>query len=672
MALTVGIDIGGTFTDIVVIDEESGEVSVTKTLSTISNRADGVLVGLRKLGVQLPDVSRIVHGMTVATNAILERKGANVALITTEGFRDVLEIGRTQRMTFTMFDPYFVKPSPIVNRRLRFEVRERVLHDGSVETPVAEDDIRHACKAANTAGAESFAICFINSHQNAKHEALAARIVTEEARGKPISISSEVVSEYREFERFSTTAVNAFVQPVMAHYLASFDERLRAAGYVGPIYVMASSGGTMDAQRAAQMPVTTLFSGPAGGVVGAIGATHSTPHQNIISYDMGGTSTDVCLIKDGAASFATQSIVAGMPIKVPQVNINTVGAGGGSIAWVNDGSLRVGPRSAGSTPGPICYSRGGTEITVTDANLLLGRIGASSLLDGELTLDVETVSAAMEALCAQVGMTDKFELAEGIIRLAVVKMANAIREISLQRGHDPAAFALLALGGAGPMHAAETAGELGIARVVVPRYPGNLSALGLVSSDLRLDYSTSFRVLLDTMDLVRAIADFDRMVARGKQELAKGGNQQTMSVARFIDLRYSGQAFELTIPIASDEISTAALRESFVAEYVRQYGHKQDQGAIEVVALRLAVTAAVPRPSVAPPRAALSREARTMREACFQGVRASTPVLRRESLGPGFREDGPMIIEEFGATTVVPPSWRAELEPNGNILLTLQ
>ncbi len=670
MAFTVGIDIGGTFTDIVVINEATGEVRVTKTLSTLNNRADGMLDGLRKLEVPLAEVSRVVHGMTVATNAMLERNGAKVALITTRGFRDVLEIGRTQRMTFTMFDPYFVKPAPIVGRQLRFEVGERVLHDGSVERALDEEEVRGACRLAREAGAEAFAICFINSHRNARHEEHAARIVAEETGGRPISISSEVVPEYREFERFSTTAANAFVQPVISHYLASFDERLRAAGYEGPVYIMASSGGTMDAQRAARMPVTTLFSGPAGGVVGAIGATHRTAHRNIISYDMGGTSTDVCLIEDGAASFATQSIVAGMPIKVPQVNINTVGAGGGSIAWVDNGSLRVGPRSAGSTPGPVCYGRGGSEITVTDANLLLGRVGERSLLDGEIVLDMGAAQAAMDRLCEEVGMRDAHGLAEGVIRLAVVKMANAIREISLQRGHDPAEFALLALGGAGPMHAAEAAAELGIARVVIPRYPGNLSALGLVSSDLRLDYSTSFRVPLVAMQAERADSAFERMIERGRHELRESGHQEAISSTRLVDLRYSGQAFELTIALDPGPISAGALREAFVAEYVRQYGHKQDQGDIEVVALRVAVTARVPRPNMAPPRAAGTSARRTTREAQFQGVRAPVPVLRRESLDTGFAEDGPMIIEEFGATTVVPPSWRASLEPNGNILLT--
>ncbi len=668
--LTVGIDIGGTFTDIVVIDETSGDVHVTKTLTTPGNRADGMLNGLRKLDVPLAQVSRIVHGMTVATNAMLERKGAKVALITTEGFKDVLEIGRTQRMTFTMFDPYFVKPAPIVSRQLRFEVRERVLHDGSIDAALDEADVREACRLANQAGAEAFAICFINSYRSPRHESMAAQIVAAEAKGKPISISSEIVPEYREFERFSTTAANAFVQPVMSHYLGGLDGRLRSEGYAGPIYIMASSGGTMNAARAAQMPVTTLFSGPAGGVVGAIGATDGTPYRNLISYDMGGTSTDVCLIRNGSASFATQSIVAGVPIKVPQVNINTVGAGGGSIAWADNGSLRVGPRSAGSAPGPACYGRGGTEVTVTDANLLLGRIGARSLLDGELELDVREADAAMQRLQSEVGMSDKCALAEGVIRLAVVKMANAIREVSLQRGHDPGAFALLALGGAGPMHAAEAANELGIAKVIVPRYPGNLSALGLVSSDLRLDYSTSFTSPLASMNLSRAAAEFERMFARGANELRESGHQEAISAAHYVDLRYSGQAFELTIPVDSAEIRTEALREAFVAEYVRQYGHKQDEGVIEVVALRLAVTAKVRRPSVAPPRVAATRAHRTTREVQFHGVRALTPILRREALEPGFAEDGPMIIEEFGATTVVPPAWRASLEHNGNILLS--
>lgn len=668
--LTIGIDVGGTFTDLVVIDEVSGEIATTKTLSTPSNQADGVLTALRKLEVDLSSVRRIVHGMTVATNAVLERRGAKVAVITTEGFRDVLEIGRTQRMTFTMFDPYFVRPQPLAARPLRFEVRERVAADGRVVKPLCRQNVLEICARAKAAGAEAFAICFLNSYKNPEHERAAAAILNEVFDEPTVSVSSEIVPEYREYERFTTTVTNAFVQPVMSRYLQSFESRLRDAGYGGPIYIMASNGGSMDVGTAARRPVNTLFSGPAGGVVGSIQAAEGTRYGDLISYDMGGTSTDVCLIQDRTPSFSSQSLVTGIPIKVPQLNINTVGAGGGSIAWAEGGSaLRVGPRSAGSVPGPACYGKGGTEPTVTDANLFLGRIGASSLLDGEMDLDTAAAERAIRDLTAELGMIDPYEVAEGIIALAVVHMANAIREISLQKGHDPRDFALVALGGAGPMHAAETAAEIGMRSVIVPQFPGTLSALGLLSSELRNDYVASYRATLDDVDWRAVGQTFETLFLRGRDHFeATGLGRETISGVRSLDLRYAGQAFELTIPFADPELDTQTVQERFASEYSRQYGHVQGQSAIEIVALRMAVKAAITRPNVGVSQSRGGVESR-MWDVYFAGTMRKTPVLHRGSLPEGFELQGPAIIEEFGSTTIVPPSWNVSVQANGNLLM---
>jgi len=394
--LTLGIDVGGTFTDLVVMDPTSGRTTVHKVFSTARNQADGVLAALDAAGVNLYEVGRVVHGMTVATNAILERRGATVAVLTTAGFRDVLEIGRTQRMTTTMFDPYFVRPQPLAARPLRFEVAERMRADGSVEKALNGEDVERASREALAAGAESLAICFLHAHRNPSHEQQARDILRRCAPALPASLSSEIVPEYREYERFATTVANAYVKPVMDAYLRSFEERLRERGYRGPIYIMASNGGAMDVGHARERPVQTLFSGPAGGVVGSVQACSTEGFRNLISYDMGGTSTDVCLIQDGHPASATQTVVSGVPIKVPQLSINTVGAGGGSIAWIEGGTtLRVGPRSAGAEPGPASYGRGGKDPTVTDANVVLGRLAPGSLLGGSMRLDVR---AAIEAV----------------------------------------------------------------------------------------------------------------------------------------------------------------------------------------------------------------------------------------------------------------------------------
>ena len=670
--LTVGIDVGGTFTDLVIMDGANGEVRTTKTPSTPRNQAEGVLAGLKDLGIDLRDVDRIVHGMTVATNATLERSGARVALLTTRGFRDVLEIGRTQRMTFTMFDPYFERARPIVERPMRYEALERVKFDGTVLVPLDEAGVLAACDRARADGAEAVAICFINAHANPAHERRAAELVSRALPGVAVSVSSEIVAEHREYERFSTNALNAYVQPPMARYLASLGTRLREAGFSGSLYIMSSSGGVMSMETAMQRPVQTLFSGPAGGVVGSIEAARSSGFRNLISYDMGGTSTDVCLIRDLAPTTTIQSLISGIPVKIPQLNIVTVGAGGGGVGWGEGGrKLCVGPQSSGAMPGPACYGRGGELATVTDANLFLNRLGTASLLGGRMTLDHAASERAMKRLAGELGMSDPFEVAEGILKLAVLRMANAIREISIQKGQDPRDFVLVALGGAGPMHAAEVAQDIGIETVLVPIHPGNLSALGLLTSELRRDYSSTFLAesrMADWDEIGRRLAG---LVAAGEAEMRRSGPAD-LSVRHemALDLRYAGQAFELTIPVRAAALEREQVERDFEEEYGRQYGHKQPGASVQIVSLRVAIKGAVPQRELRnAPRRPVAGDERQYRDIRFARKTYRSPVVQRQALQVGTALEGPCVIEEFGATTIVPPAWVAVMDEVGNIIL---
>jgi N-methylhydantoinase A len=658
----VGVDVGGTFTDVVAVDPGSGSVRVFKVPSTPENQAQGVLAGILGLRGSCAGIQRIVHGTTVATNALLEGEGADVALVTTAGFRDIIEIGRCRRMVpDSMFDTKFIRPSPLVPRRLRFEVRERIRASGEVLTPLAADEIEHVAARIRGEGVTAVAICFLHAYANPEHEAQAKAILARCLPDLFICTSAEVLPELREFERFSTTVMNAYIAPVMRRYIAALARDLNAQGYAGDVYTMASSGGIMNSVMAVSHPVRTILSGPASGVNGAVFVGRTAGASDLITYDMGGTSTDVCLVENLEPQIATQAVVGGMPVSTPQVEIHTVGAGGGSIAWRDvDGALRVGPRSAGAVPGPACYGRGGTEPTITDANLLLGRL-SQSLLDGGLTLDPGLAEAALARLAAALGHGDRLEwLAEGVIRLAVATMAGAIRKISIERGHDPRAFTLVAMGGAGPMHAVEVATELGIRAVMVPPWPGNISALGLLAADLRQDYVWTMLRRLSELDLAETERAFAEMEATAGEALrAQGLPPDRIATTRFADMRFVGQAYELMFEVP-ERLQPAALAQRFRALYKRRYGHEHDE-EMELVNLRVAATGATRKPDL--PRLTIAcapDEARRTRPVYFAGRWHEAPVVRRDSLVPGERLEGPAIVEEFGTTTVVPPAWRAE------------
>jgi N-methylhydantoinase A len=669
----VGIDVGGTFTDLTAVDLTTGRVVVTKVPSRPRHEAEAVLAGLQALGIASADVRRLVHGTTVGTNAVLERRGARVAVITTAGFRDLIEIGRTKRNIPVLFVPTFVRPRPVVERKHRFEVAERLAADGAVRVPLEGSSVDTAIDAALGAGCEAIAVCLLHSYLNPAHERTIADAVKGKRPGLPVSCSADVVAEYREFERFSTTVLNAYLQPLMDGYLTGLEERLLATGYTHGVLTVASSGGMMTTETARRLPIKTIFSGPAGGVSQACFMGGAAGVRDFITYDMGGTSTDVCLIRDLTPLTTSDGVIGAFPVKVPQLDMHTVGAGGGSIASVDvDGSLQVGPRSAGASPGPAAYGLGGTEPTVTDANVVLGRMAGRRRLGGSIAIDPARAREAMAALAARLGGSlGVEELAEGVIKIAVVRMTSAIREISIQRGHDPREFTLIAFGGAGPMHALALADEMGIRRVLVPRHPGNFSALGLLASDIKHDdVRTRVGPLRERHALLAALfSEMEDAAARQLELEGFGGAQQRRR--RSLDLRYRGQAFELNVAV-DDALDLQAIEAAFHVQHRQTYGHASPAAVIELVNARLAAHGVVPKP--APERyrstsASMDGALVERRAVWFNGAPHDCPVWERERLPERARLDGPAIVEEFGATTVVPPGWHGEMDEHGNLRL---
>jgi N-methylhydantoinase A len=672
----IGVDVGGTFTDVVVYDETAGTLTVAKSPTRPADPAAGLLEALGRLEVSLATTGRVVHGTTIGTNAILERKGAAVWMLTTRGFRDTLEIARTNRTV--LYDIRARKPAPLVPRHRVVEVDERLAFDGAVVRALRDDDLREAIDgiraAADGEGPAALVVGFLHSYVNAGHERAAARAASAALPGWFVCTSEEVLPEFREYERFSTAALNAYIGPTVGGYLAGLGRALAARGYAGQVFITTSSGGIMTSEVASRFPVHTVLSGPAGGVAAAVDLGRLTGHRNLITYDMGGTSTDVCLVEDLEPALTTEQHIAGLPNRTPQIEINSIGAGGGSVAWVDaGGALRVGPRSAGADPGPACYGRGGLEPTITDANLVLRRIAADVPLAGTVTLDEGRARQAMRGLLGRApALADEAALAEGVVRIAVARMVGAIKEISIAKGHDPRDFVLVAYGGAGPMHAALVADELEIRRVMVPPAPGNFSAFGSLISDLRRDYVRT-RLLharqATTVDVEGVFAELEHQ-ARGDLE-AEGIARDDITTVRSLGMRYVGQSWELVVRVPARLESMAAVEAEFYRVHERRYGHAGD-GPAEIVNFRLAAVGAVPKPSPRPwsgGAGTLAAARRTERPVRFGDETMPAPVYERDRLPGGVAVAGPAIVEEMGATTVVPPGWSARTGTWGELLL---
>jgi N-methylhydantoinase A/oxoprolinase/acetone carboxylase beta subunit len=648
----IGVDTGGTFTDLVLLDDDRLEVH--KVRSTPDDPARGILQGIDDL-TKAARVDDVVHGSTVATNAVLERKGARVGLLVTAGFEDVLQIGRQTRPELYNL---MVRPRvPLVDPGLTRGVSERMAADGSVLVPIAEDDVRRAIEDFRSAGVEAVAVCFLHSYRNPSHERRAAELL--EAAGLTASVSHLVLREYREFERWSTTVVNAYVTPLMARYLARLESELGRTR----LSIMQSNGGTIAAATARQEAVRTILSGPAAGVVGARAVGEIAGYDRLITFDMGGTSTDVSLV-DGRIGMTTESYVGHFPVRLPVIDIHTVGAGGGSIAYVDSGgALRVGPRSAGADPGPVCYGKG-TELTVSDANLLLGRLHPDYFLGGRMRLDVDRTREAARAMGAALGLSE-LALADGIVRVANASMERAIRVVSVQRGFDPRDFALLAFGGAGGMHACDIAETLEISTVIVPRYAGVLSALGMLLADVTKDYSAT--ILRRTDDITDALMSelFEPLVRRAGEDLAREGFGEAESViARSVDVRYVGQAYEITVPFGAE------YREEFDRRHARLYGYSNPRRPTEVVNLRLTATGVTRKPTL-PSREITDKhrpEPWRTSAAAFGGRQAAAAVYRWEDLQPGGVAEGPAVIAGGQATVVIPPRFSFRVDEFGNVI----
>ena len=665
----VGVDVGGTFTDLIAYDPGSARLLSAKVPSLPGEQWRGVLDALADLGIAPQAITGFVHGTTIATNALLERKGARTALVTTEGFRDVIEMGKGRRLTGGLFDAAWQRPPPLVPRDRRLEIAERVAADGAVLAPVDAGDVDALAARLRALGVEAVAVAFLNAYVNDVNERACAKGLASALPGVAVSHSAALAPERGEFERTSTCVLNAYLTPVMRAYLARLRAALDERGVTAPVNVMGSNGGAMTLQRAAGRCAATFLSGPVGGVAGAVRVAGMAGLRDVITFDMGGTSTDVALVHELAPRMSHDNQVDAYPLRMPQLDIHTIGAGGGSIAWVRaDGTLGVGPHSAGAVPGPACYGRGGDAPTISDANLLLGRLPTARALSGGLVLDRDRARAAFEALGRELGGGDPVALAGGAVAIAVAKMAGAVREVSVHRGFDPRDFALLGFGGAGPMHVFLVAEELQIPRVLVPRFPGHLSALGQMLADLRRDFVDVWGGRLSALDPAEMRARAARLRARGERALAGDGVPADRHRHVFVaELRYAGQSFTLPIPWHPDDADLGPLRRAFDARHEETFGYADAGNDAEVVALRLVSTGLVEQPALdlAPRRAG---DALLERRPVWFGAWCDTPVLDRERLVPGSAFDGPAIVEEAGGTTVVPPRWRVTAHASGALL----
>ena len=660
----VGIDVGGTFTD-VVARASDGQTHHAKVPSIPGEQWVGVLNALGELGIDAKDIEAFVHGTTIVTNALLERKGAKTALVVTRGFRDVLEVGKCRRLAGGLFDPTWQRPKPVVPRDMRFEVTERMGADGALVASLNPTETHELAKDLEAADTESIAIAFINSYVDARHEVELKEMLQAALPELPICTSAQLTPERGEFERTSTAALNAYLTPTMLRYLDALNDALESKRIHAPVNIMGSNGGTMSLETARQRCAGTFLSGPVGGVVGAVSIARTVEEPNVITLDMGGTSTDVALIDNLKPRLSFDNQIDAWPLKMPQLDIHTIGAGGGSIVHrLADGTLNIGPQSAGALPGPACYGRGGTLPTISDANLLLGRLPSDRPLAGGLRLDESRAARAFDSLESN----DLESLALTAIQIAVAKMAGAVREVSVHRGFDPRDFALLGFGGAGPMFAMSVAEELGIERVIIPKSPGHLSAQGQMLADVRHDTVTAFTARFSDLNWETLEVRLAGLRNSGFQQLDLDG--ASVGEHRFehsADIRYVGQAFTLQVPFEPANCDLSSLRDAFDARHEETFGYRDVKNDVEVVNLRVTAVGVVEKtdqhdsPTDTTPAAVRTRKVR------FDGL-VDCPVYGRAALAVGQTFEGPAVIEEAGGTTVVSPGWTVRVHPSGSLI----
>lgn len=680
MSYRLGVDTGGTFTDIALIHEQTGKAHVAKVPSTPHDPSEAVINGVHEIvsqtGIAVEDISFFIHGSTVATNALLERGGAKTALLTTKGFRDVLEIGRQSRPK--LYDFKARKKPPFVPRDLRIEVSERIKASGEVLEPLDPQEIRQIARRLKSEGVQSIAVCLINAYINDAHERMIRQLLQEEYPEAYVTLSSEVLPEFKEYERTSTVAANAYVLPKMKGYLNRLVGSLKESGVSSELYIMQSNGGIITADSAMHTPARTVLSGPAGGILAGLFIVETTPYKDLITIDMGGTSLDTALIEKGRPQYTTMSEIEGSPIKLPMIEMHTIGSGGGSIAWIDaGGALRVGPQSAGANPGPVCYNKGGMEPTVTDANVILGRINPGFILNGKMKMNLELARQVMkEKIAGPLGLTVE-EAAEGILKVVNANMIRGIRVISIEKGHDPRRFSLVAFGGAGPVHAVDIGKELGCQEIIIPPNPGITCAMGMLMADVRHDYVQTVLSSVARLQLDEANAVIAQLAEEARRQLRREGFAETdMRLHAALDLRNLRQAYEIDVPVPGLELNEELLEQAvrdFHTLHHKMYGFSREGETVELINIRLTAIGVIPKIRF-DKKAEASGDAVTApsRSVFFEGRFVDTPVYNRAALRAGAVVEGPAIVEQLDSTIVIHPGQQAVTDDFGNLIIHLQ
>lgn len=678
-----GVDVGGTFTDVIVADTDSKKVRIHKVPSTPDDPSEGLIEGLRSAGDDSMGVDFLAHGTTIATNSLLQYDGAQVGMITTKGYRDILHIARHQRplhYSIQMEVPW--QDRALIRRRHRKVVTERLGPKGEVITPLEEEEVANAAKELKNAGVESIVIGFINSYRNPEHEERARSIVEEVYPEAFVTTSASLFPQFREYERFTTAAINGFVGLKVRNYLDRLVERMRKEGIKAELRLMRSNGGAATEEFAARYPATLLLSGPAAGVLAGAHIGNACGRDKLITFDMGGTSADIGIVTPRGITEATarDTWIAGYPVLIPMIDVHTIGAGGGSVAYIDPGgAFRVGPRSAGARPGPACYGLGGTEATVTDANIVLGRLRADHFLGGAMTVNPELAEKAIEKLGARLGLST-LDAAAGVVRLVNHNMANAIRSRTIQKGHDPRQFTLVAFGGAGPLHAADLARSLEVPEVIVPLYPGITSAMGLLSTDLKYDLIQNEFMLDNDADLDRLNRDFKRLDAEARAQLKRDGVAEAgLQILHAADCRYVGQGYELRVPMPAGELNSESIKhfwDEFNRLHEEEYGHAFPGNPIELVNIRVVATGRLPKmPDVLPPSAGSLKSAQIDQADVYFAANGTglvahmTNFYERSNLPVGARVPGPAVLLQLDSTTLVPPGASTEVLKTGDLLI---
>ncbi len=672
----LAVDIGGTFTDLIAFDEQAGKFFQAKSLTTPRDPVDGVIDCIEKSALEPRAMSNLIHGSTIAINTLIERKGASVGLVVTRGTRDVYIIGRANRPE--AYNLFFHRPRPLVPRRRTLEVAERMLASGEVYEKIDLGSVERACETLAKDGVEAVAVCFLHSYTNPEHEKLAGRIVEDKLPDAYVSLSHEILREYREYERMSTTVVNAYIGPKVGGYVHNLQGRLDKLGFKGDLAIMQSNGGVMAPEAAVKRPVTMMESGPVGGIIASAEIGRALGYKDVVSFDMGGTTAKASLVRDGETSMAEGYYVGGYasghPVMVPVVDVVEVGAGGGSIAWIDEvGALKVGPQSSGAEPGPISYKRGGTEPTITDANVVLGRIGAHDFLGGEMPLDGEAALKGLQAKVSQPLSIGDIQAARAIVQIAVLHMSLAVREVSVEKGYDPRDFAMVASGGAGPLHAVAIARELHIPTVIIPRFPAHFSALGMLMADERHDFIRTFYAPLQDADFKALRGVYDEMVAESRTMLKEG---KDVSHQALFDLRYVGQEFALSVPVSLEQINKgdhAAIRTAFDQLHEQRYAHHATDEPLEIINVRMVALghrAKIALPSLDGAAGGEPAEHRTVYFDEDKGV--NCPVYQRETLRPGTRIAGPALVREYASTTVMFPGDSLKVAETGELIISVR